>query len=114
MRDGTGKQRMGASAQRETALAEVGLPLEELVRRGAREIIQRAIEAEVEALLAEFDDVRLLDGRRAVVRNGTLPAREILTAVGPVPVEVPKVRDRSGAGVKFNSGLLAQTADLMH
>ena len=105
MRDGTGKQRMGASARRETALAEVGLPLEELVRRGAREIIQRAIEAEVEALLAEFDDVRLLDGRRAVVRNGTLPAREILTAVGPVPVEVPKVRDRSGAGVKFNSAL---------
>jgi transposase-like protein len=96
---------MGASAQRETALAEVGLPLEELVRRGAREIIQRAIEAEVEALLAEFDDVRLLDGRRAVVRNGTLPAREILTAVGPVPVAVPKVRDRSGAGVKFNSAL---------
>jgi putative transposase len=105
MRDGTGKQRMGASARRETALSEVGLPLEELVRRGAREIIQRAIEAEVEALLAEFDDVRLLDGRRAVVRNGTLPAREILTAVGPVPVEVPKVRDRSGAGVKFNSAL---------
>jgi hypothetical protein len=96
---------MGASAQRETALAEVGLPLEELVRRGAREIIERAIEAEVEALLTEFDDVRLLDGRRAAVHNGRLPEREILAAVGPVTVQVPKMRDRSGAGVKFNSAL---------
>jgi transposase-like protein len=41
-----------------------------------------------------------------VVRNGHLPEREILTAVGPVAVEVAKVRDRSGAGVKFNSALV--------
>ena len=26
--------------------------------------------------------------------------------MGPVPVQVPKVRDRSGSGVKFNSALL--------
>ena len=30
---------------REGQLAELGLPLEELVRRGARDILQRAIEA---------------------------------------------------------------------
>ena len=47
----------------------------------------------------------LIDGRRAVVRNGYLPAREILTTVGPVEVQVPKVRDRTGSGVKFNSAL---------
>jgi putative transposase len=49
--------------------------------------------------------VSLSDGRRAVVRNGYLPAREILTTVGPVEVQVPKLRDRSGAGVKFHSAL---------
>jgi putative transposase len=86
-------------------LAELGLPLEELVRRGARDILQRAIEAELEQLLDEFASVSLIDGRRAVVRNGYLPAREILTVVGPVEVQVPKVRDRSGSGVKFNSAL---------
>jgi len=86
-------------------LAELGVPLEELVRRGARDILQRAIEAEVEQLLDEFAAVALIDGRRAVVRNGYLPAREILTTVGPVEVQVPKVRDRSGSGVKFNSAL---------
>jgi hypothetical protein len=79
--------------------------LEELVRRGARDILQRAIEAEVEQLPEEFAGVSLMDGRRAVVRNGYLPAREILTTVGSVEVQVPKVRDRSGAGVKFNSAL---------
>ena len=84
-------------------LGELGLPLEELVRRGARDILQRALEAEVEQRLEEFAGVSLMDGRRAVVRNGHLPAREILTAVGPVEVQVPKVRDRSGSGVKFNS-----------
>jgi hypothetical protein len=47
----------------------------------------------------------LIDGRRAVVRNGYLPAREILTTVGPVEVRVAKVRERTGSGVKFNSVL---------
>jgi putative transposase len=105
MREGTSEQTTRASDAGAAAMTEVGLPLEELVRRGAREIIQRAIEAEVQLLLEQYDDVQLLDGRRAVVRNGTLPEREILTAVGPVTVQVPKVRDRSGSGVKFNSAL---------
>lgn len=30
----------------------------------------------------------------------------MLTAAGPVPVGAPKVRDRSGAGVKFNSAIV--------
>jgi transposase-like protein len=82
------------------------VPLEELVRRGARDILQRAIEAEVEQLLEDMRSVTLMDGRRAVVRNGYLPAREVLTSVGSVAVQVPKVRDRSGSGVKFNSALV--------
>ncbi|MBK8639597.1 MAG: hypothetical protein IPN92_15465 [Chromatiaceae bacterium] len=86
-----------ASGDRVEPLAELGLPLEELVRRGARDILQRAIEAEVEQLLETLAAVLLTDGRRAVVRNGYLPAREILTPVGPVEVQVPKVRDRSGS-----------------
>ena len=102
MRDGTGKQRMGASAQRETALAEVGLPLEELVRRGAREIIQRAIEAEVEALLAEFDDVRLLDGRRATTHwmaCDSFRQRYDAVEMDPEPIYVKDGKYYSSAGV---------------
>ena len=45
-------------------------------------------------------------GRRAVVRNGYLPEREILTGIGPVAVRVPKTRDRAGEGRCFRSELL--------
>jgi hypothetical protein len=56
--------------------------------------IQQAIEAELSPLLERFENVKTLHGQRAV-RNGYLPAREVLTAAGAIPVKVPKVRDRS-------------------
>jgi len=105
MRDDTNRGAVEARAAGEETLGELGLPLEELVRRGARTILQTAIEAEVQVMLEQFAEVSLIDGRRAVVRNGYLPARAILTTVGPVEVRVPKVRDRTGSGVKFNSVL---------
>jgi transposase-like protein len=86
--------------------SEMGLSLEELIRRGARELIQKAIEVEVQELLGQCGNVKMLGGQRAVVRNGYLPAREVLTAIGNVEVRVPKVRDRSGGGIKFNSALV--------
>jgi len=90
---------------------ENGLPgidsgLDDLVRQGARQIIQQAIEAELAALLERYENVKTLTGRRAVVRNGYLPEREVVTAAGPIAVKVPKVRDRSGTGVKFNSAIV--------
>ncbi len=84
-------------------LSEMGVGLDEVIRRGARRVIEQAIDAELAELLERFGNVRTLQGQRAVVRNGYLPEREVLTAAGPVPVKVPKVRDRSGVGVKFNS-----------
>lgn len=80
--------------------------LDDLIQRGARQIIQQAIEAELATLLEQYENVKTLGGKRAVVRNGYLPEREIVTAIGPVPVKVPKVRDRSGSGVKFNSNIV--------
>lgn len=63
-----------ASGDRVEPLGELCLPLEELIRRGTRDILQRTIEAEVGHLLEEFARVLLLlDGRGAVVRNGHLP-----------------------------------------
>jgi hypothetical protein len=46
MREDTSKQLKKASAKQEQELVELGLPLEEMVRRGARDILRQAIEAE--------------------------------------------------------------------
>ena len=81
-------------------------PLTELLRSGARELIAQAVEAELKALLEQHASNRFPDGRRAVVRNGYLPARTVQTAIGDVEIKVPKVRDRCGSGVRFNSALL--------
>ena len=80
--------------------------LTELLRTGARALISQAVEAELETLLCNYQDVVLTDGRQAVVRNGYLPERTIQTGIGDVEVKVPKVRDRSGSGIKFTSALL--------
>ena len=80
--------------------------LEEVLRDGAKALIGQAVEAELAELLARYENVRLLDGRRAVVRNGFLPERQVLTAAGNIVVRIPKVRDRSGKRVKFNSNLV--------
>lgn len=77
--------------------------LDDLIQQGARRIIQQAIEAELATMLEQYSNVEAIDGRRVVVHNGYLPAREIVTAT---TVQVPKVRDRSGSGVKFNSAIV--------
>lgn len=57
---------------------------------------------ELAELLEQFSNVKTFSGQSAVVRNGYLPEHEVLTGAGPIAVKVPKVRDRSGSGVKFN------------
>lgn len=81
-------------------------PLTDLLKTGARVLIQQAVEAELQAFLGEYAKVTDLQGRQTVVRNGYLPEREIVTGVGNVMVKIPKVRDRSGGGIKFNSSLV--------
>jgi len=81
-------------------------PLHELIRNGARQLIAEAVNTELAALLEQYADHKTPDGQQAVVRNGYLPKRTIQTGVGDIEVQVPKVRDRSGSGIKFNSNLL--------
>ena len=80
--------------------------LTDLLREGAKRLIAEAVDSELSSMLAQFTDYKDQSGRRFVVRNGYLPEREILTGIGPVSVQVPKVRERSGEGIKFTSALL--------
>jgi transposase-like protein len=81
-------------------------PLTELLRTGAEQLIYQAVEAELAELLAEHADRRTEDGKAGVVRNGHLPARKLQTALGPVTVEIPKVRAKTGEPVTFRSALV--------
>lgn len=81
-------------------------PLTDLLREGARELIQQAVEAELAEFLESFKGRRREDGRAAVVRNGHQPERDIQTGIGPVTVKVPKIRSKDGHPVTFRSALV--------
>ena len=69
-------------------------PFTDIIRDGARKLIEQAIRAELTALMAAFSEEKLENGRSRLVRHGHLPEREVMTGIGPVPVKVPRVRDR--------------------
>jgi putative transposase len=84
-------------------------PLTEVLRTGARALLAQALEAEVSSLLSCHADKLTDDGRRRLVRHGHLPAREIMTGIGPVAVHCPRVRDRGGERcerIRFSSAIL--------
>jgi transposase-like protein len=81
-------------------------PLTDLLRKGARDLLQAAVEAERDAFLTEFAERRTSDGRAAVVRSGYHPERAVQTGIGPVTVKVPKVRAKDGKPVSFRSALV--------
>lgn len=81
-------------------------PLQAVLRKGARRMLAAAIESEVTDFINRHGNLTTAEGKAAVVRNGYLPERTIQTGLGNIEVRVPKVRDRSGSGIKFNSGLV--------
>lgn len=83
-------------------------PLSDVLRAGARHLIEQAVEAELIALLSAHLDDKTEDGRTRLVRHGHLPEREVMTGIGPVPVKVPRVRDRgcSEEKIRFTSSIL--------
>ena len=81
-------------------------PLTELLRQGAKRLIQGAVEAELAELLASYAGQTDAEGRAVVVRNGYLPEREVLTGIGPVSVKLPKVRSRTEEPVVFRSSVV--------
>ena len=83
-------------------------PLSDVLRAGARHLIEQAVEAELIALLSAHADDKTEDGRARLVRHGHLPERAVMTGIGPVPVKVPRVRDRSCSEekIRFTSSIL--------
>ncbi len=85
-------------------------PLTEVIQAGARELLRTAVQAEVAAFIGGHAHLLDDEGRQRLVRHGFLPEREVMTGIGTVPVQVPRVRDRGsnedGSRFRFRSSLV--------
>jgi len=84
--------------------------LEQVARDGARKMLQLALENEVAEFVAKHSNLTDEKGNKAVTRNGYMPAREILTGMGPLEIKQPRIDDRalkvSPAHERFTSNIL--------
>jgi transposase-like protein len=68
--------------------------LDEVLRNGAKKLLQEAIEIEVAEYVRQFQEVKDDMNRRVVTKNGYLPERDILTGLGSINIRQPRVRDK--------------------
>lgn len=80
--------------------------LEQILKEGARKLLQAAIENEVAEYIALFSGIRDENGRHMIVRNGFLPERFILTGIGPLPIKQSRIRDKRESKEIFTSAIL--------
>ena len=85
-------------------------PLTEVIQAGAQALLRTAIQAEVSGFISEYTHLLDEEGRQRLVRHGFLPEREMMTGIGKVSVQVPRVRDRGsnsdGSKIKFASKII--------
>ena len=84
--------------------------LTEILREGAREMLGKAIEAEVAHYIAAHAHERDAHDHRLVVRNGHASEREVQTGLGAITVKQPRVNDKrtdeNGNRFRFTSHIL--------
>ena len=84
--------------------------LDEILREGARRMLEAAIEAEVEEYIQKHGQEKDAKGRCLVVRNGRAQERAILTPMGEMRVRAPRVNDKrldeQGRRIRFTSAIL--------
>ena len=95
----------------ESAGADGRSMLDEICREGARTMLAAALEAEVDAYLAELRGERDENGRALVTRNGHARPRKVQTVAGAVEIRAPRVDDRrvdpeTGTKASFNSSIV--------
>jgi len=81
--------------------------LEKITREGAQRMLQLALENEVEEYIQKHSDEVDSDGKRIVVKNGSMPKRDIVTGMGPLAITQPRLDDRRlDRGERFSSNIL--------
>ena len=81
--------------------------LEQIARGGAQKMLKLALENEVEEYIHKHSDEVDRDGKRIVVKNGSMPKRDIVTGMGPIAITQPRLDDRRlDSGERFSSSIL--------
>lgn len=88
---------------------ELTAGLEEVLRRGAQQMLSVMLEWEVAQYIDKYQQLLDNKGHRQVVRHGYHPAREVTTGIGKISVCQPRVQDRR-TGQQFTSAMLPKYA----
>jgi putative transposase len=84
--------------------------LDELAREGARQMLMKALEAEVASYIEVHEQKRDEQGLALVVRNGKARARKVTLGAGTIEIRAPRVNDRrvddDGQRQRFTSEIL--------
>ena len=88
---------------------EIQSDLDRLLREGARQMLEVALQVEVAEYIKEHQEERDEHGHRKVRRNGFHAPRELVTGVGKVPMRQPRVDDRREEE-SFTSAILPRYA----
>lgn len=93
-----------AKKEKNRMISESEISLDQLIREGARKMLQVALDNEVSEYVEKMKEQRTKQGRCEVVRNGHLPERTIISGAGPLRICQKRVRNRSGT--RFTSRIL--------
>lgn len=84
--------------------------LTEILRQGARKMLQEAIEAEVSDYVARHAQAVDDQGHRRVVRNGVRKGRTVQIGIGQIEIDLPRIDDRrldaNGERCRFTRSIL--------
>ena len=84
--------------------------LTEVIQAGAKEFLRTAAQAEVLAFISQHEHLVDEKGRKRLVRHGFLSEREMMTGIGKVQAQVPRVRDRGAdpetGRIRFRSSIV--------
>ena len=88
------------------------LSIEEIILAGAEENVRMALELERGNYLKAMARLKLSDGSPAIVGNGYIKERMVMSTVGYVPVKIPRTRNR-GNILGENGGLENFSSELL-
>lgn len=80
-----------AKADEGRMISESESALDQLIREGARKMLQSALDHEVAEFIERMKSRRTEEGLREIVRNGHFPERDILSGTGPLRISVQQI-----------------------